>query len=244
MSPKVIQKETEIKYEKRITRQESRRMNEIKGREQHEIKQDVIVKKETKKQKIKEPSTKLDTNKKETKKQKVKKESITKPNINKESIKTSTDTDKESITPQPPQPPQPSTSLDTSKETSTDTDKESITPQPPQPPQPSTSPDTNRETNQENVESPRENTQSIKTIALTLDEYKIFVANCIQKLVSEECYSVKVCTLPDNTSNIKIDFKKPGWFRDLDKNAQQIIFDNFQNHIVETVKKMHEERQI
>ena len=76
-----------------------------------------------------------------------------------------------------------------------------------------------------------------KTVALSLTEYKIFVANCIQRLIEQECFTVKVLKKEGEIgTDVKIDLIKPEWFKLLDNNAQNIIFDNLQSQIVECLK--------
>ena len=79
--------------------------------------------------------------------------------------------------------------------------------------------------------------QGKKTVALSLDEYKIFIANCIQRLIENECFTVKILKKEGEIgTDVKIELEKPEWFKLLDNNAQNIIFDNLQSHIVECLK--------
>ena len=70
------------------------------------------------------------------------------------------------------------------------------------------------------------------TIHLSQNEYKEFVANCIKRIIKEGCFSVQVLEKKGEFgADVKINFNKPEWFKQLDSTAQDIIFHNFHDYI-------------
>lgn len=88
----------------------------------------------------------------------------------------------------------------------------------------------------------KEESSEIGTVYLTLDEYKLFISKCIERIVKEECFTVKISKSPTgNGTVVDIKLDKPEWYNNYDLHAQEVIYDNFQKFILERLKDVNVE---
>jgi hypothetical protein len=68
-----------------------------------------------------------------------------------------------------------------------------------------------------------------------LTEYKQHIANLINRLTSEGCIEPDITTV-DEKLQIEIKLKEPTWYKELDENTKDMVFENARFHVMELLK--------